>query len=331
MRFGNFYAVYIFWLIPILFLFYLIVFSRRRKAIEKFAEKKLLKELIPSLNLNRRKIKITLIFLSIIFIIFPLMRPQWGFHWRKVEREGLNILIAIDTSKSMLAEDVRPNRLERAKLACEDFVKRLNGDRIGLIAFAGTSFLQCPLTLDYNGFLLSLHDLSVYTIPRGGTSISSAIILARKSYKNLKNKILIIITDGEDHEGNPVEEAKKAKKEGMKIFCIGIGTEEGELIPITDKEGHRTFLRDKEGNVVKTRLDETTLEKIALASGGSYVHATGAEFGLNLIYNKKLSKLKKVKFKSKMVKQYEERFQIPLALALLLLFSEGLLSERKRL
>jgi Ca-activated chloride channel family protein len=260
------------------------------------------------------------------------MRPQWGFSWEEVRRSGLDILIAIDTSKSMLAGDIKPNRLERSKLAVKDLIKKLRGDRIGLIAFSGNAFLQCPLTVDYSGFLLSLNELNFNSIPKGGTSISSAIKTAMDSYEGgqKKYKILVIITDGEDHEGNVAEMAEKAKDAGIKIFSIGIGTKEGELISVTDESGNKVFLKDRQGNVVKTRLDETTLQKIALTTGGSYVRATNTEFGLDLIYEEKLSKMEKREIESNMIKRYEERFQIPLAIALVLLCLEPFISERRR-
>jgi len=260
------------------------------------------------------------------------MRPQWGFQWKEVKRKGLDILVAVDTSKSMLAEDVKPNRLERSKLALKDLVKKLRGDRIGLIAFSGRAFLQCPLTVDYSGFILSLNDISVGTIPRGGTSISHAINKAIESYEGeqKKYKVLIIITDGENHEGDPFRVAELAKKEGIKIFCIGIGSKEGELIPLIDTRGRTVFLKDESGNVVKTRLDEGVLEEIAIATGGSYVRSTSREFGLDLIYREKLAKMEKRDIESKMKRQYEERFQIPLGFAFLLLLIESLIGDRKK-
>ena len=233
----------------------------------------------------------------------------------------------------MLAEDVKPNRLERSKLAIKDMVAKLKGDRIGLIAFAGSAFLQCPLTVDYGGFALALDDVDVTTIPRGGTSISSAIREAMTSFSGGVNKykVLIIITDGEDHEGDPVAAAKEAQRQGMKIYCIGIGSKEGELIPIRDEKGKLQFLKDQSGNTVKTQLNEKILEEIALITGGSYVRATSAEFGLDLIYEQKLSQMEKREIESKMRKSYEERFQIPLAVSFILLFLEPFITNRKRM
>jgi len=331
MKFGNPQLAYLLWLLVALAVFYLWAFKKRKKAMEAFAQKELLIELTSSLDKGKQKLKIFLVFMAVFLCLFSLIRPQWGFHWEEVKRTGLDILIAIDTSKSMLAEDVRPNRLERSKLAVKDLIKKLKGDRIGLIAFSGSAFLQCPLTIDYNGFMLSLDNLSVDTIPKPGTSISSAIKEAIKSYEGglKKYKILVLITDGEEHEGDSIKAAEQAKKDGIKIFCIGIGTKEGELIPITDERGDRAFLKDREGNVVKTRLDETILQKIALTTGGSYVRATGAEFGLDLIYEEKLSKMEKRELKSKLRKRYEDRYQIPLAFAVILLFIEYFISERR--
>jgi Ca-activated chloride channel homolog len=333
MRFGNAPFFYLWWIVTAaLIAFYVWAFKMRKKSLKTFAETSLLSELTLSVHEQKKRVKAIILCCAVFLLFFSFLRPQWGFHWQEVKRRGLDILIAIDTSKSMLAVDVKPNRLERSKLAVKDLLKKLTGDRIGLIAFSGRAFLECPLTVDYNGFMISLDDLSADTIPQGGTSISQAINEAIKGYKSgsKKYKILILITDGEDHEGDVLAAAEEAKKEGIKIYCIGIGTKEGELIPITDSEGKKTFLKDRDGNVVKSRLDETTLQKIALGTGGSYVHATGAEFGLDLIYEEKLSTMEKREFESKMNKQYEERYQIFLAIALALLLLEPFISERRK-
>jgi Ca-activated chloride channel family protein len=332
MRFANLGALHLLWLIAALAIFYFWSSKKRRKIMERFVQKNLIADLTPSLDQKKQKVKIILMMSAVLLIILSFLRPQWGFHWQEVKRKGLDIIIAVDTSKSMLASDIKPNRLERAKLAIKDFTRYIKGDRVGLIAFSGEAFLQCPLTVDYGGFLLSVDSLNVNIIPRGGTSISQAIKEAVRSYEGglKKYKVLILITDGEDHEGDPFKAAEEAKKEGLKVFCIGIGTPEGELITLTDKKGNKTFLKDKRGNVVKTRLDEATLQKIALTTGGSYIHSGATEFGLNLIYEKKLSKMEKRELESKLAKQFEERFQIPLALAFLLLMGELFITERKK-
>jgi Ca-activated chloride channel family protein len=232
----------------------------------------------------------------------------------------------------MLATDVKPDRLERSKFAVKDLVKKLSGDRVGLIAFSGTAFLQCPLTIDYNGFLLALDDLTTATIPRPGTAITAAIREAINVLKgpDTKYKVLVIITDGEDLEGDALKAAKDAADLGIKIYCIGVGTTEGELIPAVGRDGARGYLADKRGNVVKTKLNEDILKQVAISTGGSYVRATQGEFGLVLLYDKSISKLEKRDIDAKMRKQYQERYQYFLALALILLFLEPLIPERKR-
>lgn len=331
MRFAAIQTAHFFWLIVVLIGFFFWVNSRRKKTLETFADKNLLATLLDSFDIRKHKLKQILLIAVFFLAVFALMRPQRGFKWQEIKRRGLDILVAVDVSKSMLAEDIKPNRLERTKLSLVDFVKHLKGDRIGLIAFSGSAFVQCPLTLDYAGFLLSTEALDTNTILQGGTSISSAIQQAIKSYEGglKKYKVLVIITDGEDHKGDALKVAELAQKEGIKIFCIGIGTNEGELIPVTDESGNRAFLKDRSGAVVKSRLDESILQKIALATAGSYVRASAKEFGLDLIYKEKLSEMEKREFETRMAKQYEERFQIPLAIAFLLLAIEFLISDRR--
>jgi len=232
----------------------------------------------------------------------------------------------------MLTQDVKPNRLERTKLAVTDLVRKLKGDRIGLMAFAGDAFLTCPLTVDYSGYLLSLNDLNVKTIPRGGTNITIAIEKAINTYEEIDNKFkaIIIVTDGDNLEGNPLKAAEKAKFKNIKIYCIGIGTKEGELIQIPNDQGEVQFVKDNQGNFVKSRLNEDLLQKIALTTGGIYVKASGIQFGLDLIYEKELSKLEKREILNKMEKRYYERFQIPLGLALMFLLIDTCTYTRKK-
>ncbi len=320
------------WLIPAIVVFYIYSGKSREKALRRFASSRILPEIAGSFNPGRRKFRHIILSAAIALMVIALMRPQWGFKWQEVKRTGLDILIALDTSNSMLAEDVLPNRIDRAKLAIRDLVKKLHGDRVGLIGFSGAAFLQCPLTVDYNGFLLALNDMGVNSIPVGGTSLSKAVYTAINSYEGgaQDQKVLIVITDGEDLEGGLDTAIQAAKARKIKIFCVGIGTPAGELIPITDNSGKMVFLKDDRGNVVKTHLVEETLKKMAIETGGMYVRASGAEFGLELIYEKKLSQLEKKDFKSRMEKQYFDRFQIPLALALLLIFIEPFVIERKK-
>lgn len=331
MRFAQPNYIVFFWVVLLLILFLFWAFKKKQRIMRRFAEEGLLKEIAASVDTRKQKIKAVLIVCATVFGLLSLMRPQWGFQWQEVKRRGLDILIAIDLSKSMLASDVLPNRLERSKMAVKDLLKKVQGDRLGLIGFAGTAFLSCPLTVDYDGFLLALNDLDVQAMPRGGTSISEAIKLALKSYEGgeKKYKNLIIITDGEDHEGNARAAAEIARKEGVKVFCVGIGTMNGELVQVRDEQGNKTFLKDKEGNVVKSRLNEELLRQIALITGGTYVRSSGAEFGLEWLYAEKLSTLEKREIQAKMSKLYIERFQIPLTLTLIILIIEACISEKR--
>ncbi len=315
----------------ILAIFYIWVNLRRRALTERFVDKSLLGNMAPTASMVLKTIKIMVIIAASVLAIIALARPQWGFIWEETKKSGIDMLISIDVSKSMLATDVKPNRLERSKFAVKDLVKKLNGDRVGLIAFAGSSFLQCPLTIDYNGFLLALDDLCIGTIPRGGTSITSAIRDAMNIFKgpDKKYKVLVIITDGDDLEGDALRAAKEAADLGIKIYCVGVGSQDGDVIPVIDDKGDRIYIADRSGQVVKSKLNEDLLKKIAISTGGNYVHATQAEFGLVLLYDKSISKLEKRDIEAKMRKHYQERFQYFLAVALILLALEPLLPERK--
>ena len=332
MRFENPYPIYLALLIFILFLFHLLAYQKRKKRLEILAQKELLRDLISPSEMKRERVRSFLIFLAVIFCGVALMRPQWGFRWEEGKRSGLDILLAIDTSKSMLAEDVQPNRMKFAKGAVKDFIRQLKGDRIGLIAFSGSAFLICPLTTDYNGFILSLDSLDIDTVSKGGTSISSAIQEALRVFRkgSAKNKALVLLTDGEDHGGDPMVLANMAEEEGLKIFCLGIGTDEGELIPIIDQKGEKDFLKDRQGRVVKTHLGETLLEKISSLTGGGYARVRDGDSGLKRIYAERLSKMEKGEFEGPMRKHYREWFQIPLAIALTLLIVEHLIGRRRK-
>lgn len=332
MIFSNLKYAHLFWLIPLLIIFYLWVFRSKRKALESFAQKHLLPMLTTNVNWRSQKLKALLIVLAMCFLIFALIGPRWGFQWHEVKREGIDIIVAIDTSKSMLTQDVKPSRLERSKFAVEELLDLLQGDRIGLVAFAGGSFLQCPLTLDYGAFAISLDAIDMKIIPQGGTSVSGAIKTAIEAFENKekKHKALILITDGESHVGDPVKAAEEAAAQGIRIFCVGVGSKDGALIPIVDRRGNTRFLKDRKGQVVMSKLDETTLQKIALTTNGGYVHASATQFGLDMIYNEKIAAMEKRELESKLKKRYEERYQIPVVIALGLLCLEAFLGERRR-
>ncbi|MFT5388195.1 MAG: Ca-activated chloride channel family protein [Lysobacterales bacterium] len=298
--------------------------------MRQFVSARFISELVEQFSFRRRKVKHILLIGVVVFSLLALARPQWGFEWREIKREGLDILFVIDTSKSMLTQDVKPNRLERTKFAVKDVIKKLKGDRVGLLAFSGDAFMMCPLTNDYGGFLLTLNELNVNVVPRGGTDLERAIEVALEGYGDVlsKHKAIVIITDGDNLEGSPLAQAKLAKQKGIKIYTIGVGTAEGELIKISDA-GSTNYLKDAQGNVIKSRLNESLLKDIALETEGIYIRSSGFDFGLDVLYEKELSKLEKRQIESKMERQFYDRFQFPLALALLLLIGETCILTRR--
>ena len=231
----------------------------------KFVSAHLRQQLTRSISLGRRRVQRGLFLAALICLFVALAGPLVGFRWEQVSRRGNEIIFAIDTSRSMLTPDVKPNRLTRAKLAIDDFAKKLDGDAVGIVAFAGTAFLACPMTLDYGAFHESLDAIDTNTIPRGGTNISSAIQAAQAALRRRpgSDKILILVTDGEDLEGNALEAAQTAAKaDGLKIYTVGVGTAAGDLIPISPEQGGG-FVKDETGAFVKSRLDEQGLKAIA--------------------------------------------------------------------
>lgn len=305
--------------------------KKGQAALEKFAAGHLLSKLTENVSWGRRRAKRILLLAAVAAIFVALARPQIGYEWKEVKRKGIDILLAVDTSKSMLAEDVRPNRLERSKLGIMDFVSRLEGDRVGLIPFAGTAFLMCPLTLDYNAFRQSLNALDTQILPQGGTDIARAIEEAEAAFSNSANhKILILVTDGEDLEGEALNAARKAAKSGMTIYTVGVGTPAGELIPVKDGGPAGHFVKDEKGQMVKSRLDETTLREIAQVTGGQYEPLGQRAEGLDAIYQQKLSLVPKHELAQRMQRTPIERFEWPLLLAVALLMIEFILSDRKR-
>lgn len=320
-----------FLLVPFFFIiFFRMVARRNRRALARLAGAETWERIVDFSGEKLRRRTRALRVLALLFMAFALAGPQWGYEWREVKTEGREIIFALDTSKSMLAADIKPSRLERAKLAIKDLVATVYGDKVGLVAFAGSSFLQCPLTLDYSAFGVALDALDVHSIPRGGTAIGQAITTAREAFATGAGgeKILILITDGENHEGDPVAAAKEAREEGITIYTIGLGSPEGELIMVKDEQGNLSYLRDSEGRVVKTVLNEGILQEIAEAGGGVYVHGRGASLGLDTLYRTELARHKGTELLSTLEKKYTNRYQFPLFLALLLLTAEVLLDYR---
>ncbi|MGA1863668.1 MAG: VWA domain-containing protein, partial [bacterium] len=326
----SIWIISLFWLIPIMALFYLYSFKKKKRLVEMFCKDHLKKYIMPEQSQGRQWLKAFLIILSVMFIILALMRPRWGFHWEEIKRVGIDIIVAVDCSQSMMATDVQPNRLERAKREIQDLLKMLDGDRIGLVAFAGTSFVQCPLTLDYGAFRIFLDYLDTDLIPVQGTAIGQAIRECIGSFDRTQkgSKAIILITDGEDHEGDPLAAASEAKQKGIKIFPIGIGKEGGAPIPLKDGSG---FKKDRQGNLILSKLDEKTLQKIALETGGSYVRSVTGDLDLEKIYLEGIKRLDQKELASTKKRIWEERFQWFLFLSFILLFIEQLLPEYRRM
>jgi Ca-activated chloride channel homolog len=304
---------------------------RQRAALAEFASSHLLDKLTASFSPGRRRLKRALFVAAIALTFVALARPQLGYHWEEQKRRGIDILFAIDTSKSMLTQDVNPDRLTRAKLAITDLVNKLDGDRVGLIAFAGDAFLQAPLTLDDNAFQESLDAVDIGIVPRGGTDISSAIQEAQAAFSTeTKNrKILVLVTDGEDLEAKGIDAARAAAKDGLTIHTVGVGNAGGGLIPIPGANGGTDFLKDASGQFVKSHLDENTLKQIAQVTGGLYEPLGRQGEGLQTLYDQALAPLPKQDVASRTQKVYNERFQWPLALALACLLASTLIGTRR--
>jgi Ca-activated chloride channel family protein len=315
---------------PALLAFFWWSLRKRQQLMTRFIESRLLSGLVAGVSPARRKLRLALLLAGVVCIILALARPQWGFTWQEVKQKGVDIVVAIDTSKSMLAEDIAPNRLARAKLAALDLMQQARSDRLGLVAFAGDAFLQCPLTIDDAAFRQSVESLDVNTIPQGGTALSEAIHIAMTAFKEADNhKVLVLLTDGEDHDSNALDAAEKAAQAGLRIFTIGIGTPDGQILRIKDAQGHEDYLRDEQGNAVKSHLNERLLQEIAGASqGGFYLPLRGAKT-MESLYEKGLASLPKSEHQEKLIRQYQDRYHWPLAIALVLLIAEALLPERK--
>ncbi len=264
--------------------------------------------------------------------ITALAQPRWGYIYEDAKRKGLDLILAVDTSRSMLSNDVPPNRLERVKLATQDLINELQGDRVGLIAFAGRAFLQAPLTIDYDAAVEAINDLDTNTIPEGGSNISEAIDLAVRTYGKsaIGNRALIIFTDGEELSGDAPKAAKAAADAGVRIFTVGVGTPEGSLIPINGEDGGTAFVKDSKGQVVKSKLDEKRLKEIAENTGGFYLHLDGART-MKQLFAEGLAKMQAGDIDARLSRRPIERYQWPLGAALFFLAASFLMRERRRL
>ncbi len=312
-------------LVPLMPVVYAILCSLRRRRIRRFGDEALVRELMPSYSSAKGWVRLVLFDLAFMFFVIGLARPQIGAKLEQRETKGAEIIICLDVSNSMLARDYSPNRLERAKLAISRLSDRLQDDRIGLVIFAGTSFVQLPVTNDYTSAKMFLGSIDTGSVPVQGTAMGDAINTAVRSFsaQSEKSRAIVLITDGENHEDNPVEAARQAAGMGIKVYTIGVGSTRGEPIP---KDGE--LMKDKDGNIVVTRLDEQTLKDVAEAGNGAYVHAGNDEFGLNPIIDD-LRKLEAERLNSVVFETFDEQYVPFFVIALVLFVLEMLVGERR--
>ena len=312
-------------LIPFFFLIFALVLKLRQRRIRKFGDENLVNQLMPSYAKSKAWVRLSLFAVGFFFFVIGLSRPQIGAKLKEHETKGAEIMIALDVSNSMLAEDYSPNRLERAKLAISRLVDKLRDDRIGLIVFAGNSFVQLPITTDYVSAKMFLNSISTESVPVQGTAIGEAINTSIRSFsaQSEKSRAVIVITDGENHEDDPVAAAKQAAEMGIRVFTIGVGSPEGKPIPMDGE-----LLKDKDGNIVVTRLDENVLQEVAAAGNGVYVRAGNSEFGLNPIIDD-IKKMEDEKYSSIVFEEYDEQFMYFLAIALFFFVLEMLVGDRR--
>lgn len=328
-RFANIDYLYLLILLPVLAFLFIFLLNRRRKALQRFGNMDVIASLMPSVSFTRPVLKSVLILVALAALVFGIARPQFGSKLREIKREGVEIIIALDVSNSMLAEDIQPNRLERAKQSIARMVDRLVNDKIGLIVFAGDAYTQIPITTDYVSAKLFLNTISTDVVPKQGTAIGSAIELGMRSFTQQEetSKALIIITDGENHEDNALEAAKEASEKGITVHTIGIGLPKGAPIPVYSG-GQKTYRQDREGQTVISKLDEAMLRSISSAGNGVYIRSTDTRVGLDKLFDE-INKMEKQEIESKVYSDYDERFQYLFALGLFFLLLELIIMERK--
>lgn len=317
--------------IPLLLIAIMIFGNWRKKALETFGDNELVNRLMITFSKKRKNIKNLLFILMLIFLIIGISNPQIGTKIEEVKREGVDLIIAIDLSNSMMAEDIKPNRLERAKQAISKLIEQLKGDRIGLVVFAGEAYVQLPITTDYSAANLFLSSINSSVVPTQGTEISKAIDLSIESFdmENGQNKAIIIITDGENHDEKAIESAKKSSELGIIIHTLGMGLSKGGPIPIYNNYGTQNgYRKDREGNTIVSKLNENLLIQIANAGQGKYTRANNSKAGLSTLFTE-INKMEKKEIGTMIFTEYKDRFQLFLIIALLLLIFDLFLLERK--
>ena len=325
LMFADYKYLYLLILVPVFLMGYGIMRYMRARRVKAFGDPALVEALMPSRSRSKGWVKAVLFSLAFAFFAIGLARPRTGAKLAERNTKGAEIIVALDVSNSMLAQDYSPNRLERAKLSIARLTERLQEDRIGLVIFAGTSFVQLPVTTDYVSAKMFLNSIDTGSIPVQGTAIGDAIRLSIKSFsaQSEKSRVIVVISDGENHEDDAVGAAKQAAELGIKVYTIGVGSAEGQPIPMDGE-----LLRDKEGNIVVTKLNEEMLRDIARAGGGAYIHAGGEEFGLNPIIQD-IRRMEDEEFGSVVFEEYDEQYMYFFGIALLLFILEMLIGERK--
>jgi len=325
LMFADYKYLYLLILVPVFIMGYGIMRYMRARRVKTFGDPALVEALMPSRSRSKGWVKAVLFSLAFAFFAIGLARPRTGAKLAERNTKGAEIIVALDVSNSMLAQDYSPNRLERAKLSIARLTERLQEDRIGLVIFAGTSFVQLPVTTDYVSAKMFLNSIDTGSIPVQGTAIGDAIRLSIKSFsaQSEKSRVIVVISDGENHEDDAVGAAKQAAELGIKVYTIGVGSAEGQPIPMDGG-----LLKDKDGNIVVTKLNEEMLRDIARAGGGAYIHAGGEEFGLNPIIQD-IRRMEDEEFGSVVFEEYDEQYMYFFGIALLLFILEMLIGERK--
>jgi Ca-activated chloride channel family protein len=301
----------------------------RKKALNRFGEFHLIHRLIPEFSTGRLVFKFVLLMIAFTFLVLALADPQTGSKMEKVQRKGIDVMIALDVSNSMLAEDIRPSRLERAKQSISKLIDRLDGDRIGIIVFAGKAYNQLPITTDYGAAKMFLSAINTNIVPVQGTAIADAVDMATNSFgQSTHNKAIIVISDGEDHQGDVLEKTEVAAKKGIVMYTVGMGIPEGGPIPVYNGEIRTGYKKDRYGSTIITHLDESLLQRIASVGKGMYVRANNSEEGWQKVFDD-LNKIQKSELESRQFSDYEDRFQYFIGFSLLFLIFELFVFDKK--
>lgn len=328
-RFAHIYYFYLLAVIPVFILLLVVLLVWKKRTLAKYGDWQVIRQLIPDYAPGKTIVKFLLLITALASLIVALADPQTGSKLEKVKRKGIDLMICLDVSNSMMAQDIKPNRLERAKQSIMRLIDNLEGDRIGLIVFAGKAYTQLPITTDYAAAKMFISTINTGIVPTQGTAIAEAIEVAANGFGESKhNKAIIVITDGEDHEGSVLEQAEAAVKNNITIYTIGMGLPEGAPIPEYSGNVQTGYKKDRDGQTVMSKLDETLLQRIASVGKGMYVRATTTETGLTKIFDD-ISKIEKSEIEEKQFSDYEDRFQYFVAIAIFLLILDLFVFERR--